>query len=108
MLAPLATMRSASAIDCATQRKMRGVTRAAKGIMLVISDQYMDDITRIIKSLENLRVLIDGVGETVKHEIKEQEGGFLRNFRCFNVRKYVDWKRCCKSWKRCCKSRKRV
>ena len=31
----------------------------------------------MIKSLEDLGVLIDGVTKTVKHEIKEWEGGFL-------------------------------
>ena len=36
----------------------------------------MNDIVKIIKSLENSGVLIDGVTETVKHEIKQQEGGF--------------------------------
>ena len=33
--------------------------------------------TKIIKSLKDLSVLIDGVTETVKDEIKKQEGGFL-------------------------------
>ena len=37
----------------------------------------MNDIIKIIKSLEDSGVLIDGVTETVKHEIKRQEGGFL-------------------------------
>ena len=37
----------------------------------------MNDIIKIIKSLEDSGVLIDGVAETVKHEIKKQEGGFL-------------------------------
>ena len=37
----------------------------------------MDDIIRIIKSLENSGILIDGVTETVKPEIKKQECGFL-------------------------------
>ena len=37
----------------------------------------MDDIIGIIKSLENLGVLIDAVKEAVKHETKKQEGGFL-------------------------------
>ena len=40
----------------------------------------MNDIIKIIKSLEDLGVLIDGVTETVKHEIKKQEGGFLGAF----------------------------
>ena len=37
----------------------------------------MSDIIKIIKSLEDSSFLIDEVTETVKHEIKQQEGGFL-------------------------------
>ena len=37
----------------------------------------MNDIIKIIKSLEDSSVLIDGVAETVKQEIKKQEGKFL-------------------------------
>ena len=37
----------------------------------------MNNIIKIIKSLENLGTLIDGVTETVKHDLKKQEGGFL-------------------------------
>ena len=37
----------------------------------------MEDIIRIIKSLENSGVLIDEVSKIVKHEIKRQEGRFL-------------------------------
>ena len=37
----------------------------------------MNDIIKIIKSLEDSGVLIDGVTETVKHEIKQQEHAFL-------------------------------
>ena len=37
----------------------------------------MIDIIKIIKSLEDSGVLIDGVNETVKDEIKKQEDGFL-------------------------------
>ena len=36
----------------------------------------MVDIIRIKKSLENSGVLVDGVSETAKHEMKQQ-GGFL-------------------------------
>ena len=35
------------------------------------------NIIKIIKSLKYSNVLIDGVTETVKHEIKKQEGEFL-------------------------------
>ena len=37
----------------------------------------MDDIIKIMESLEKLGLLIDGTIETEKHEIKRQEGGFL-------------------------------
>ena len=37
----------------------------------------MNNINKIIKSLEDLGVLIDGVTETAKHEIKKQEDRFL-------------------------------
>ena len=37
----------------------------------------MNDIIKIVKSLEDSGVFIDGVTETVNHEIKKQEGGFL-------------------------------
>ena len=37
----------------------------------------MNDFIRIIKSLENSSLLIDGVSETVMHEIKKPEGWFV-------------------------------
>ena len=37
----------------------------------------MDDILKIVKSLEDSGVLLKGVGETIQHEAKEQRGGFL-------------------------------
>ena len=37
----------------------------------------MDDILKIVKSLEDSGVLLKGVRETIPHEAKEQRGGFL-------------------------------
>ena len=37
----------------------------------------MNDVMKIIKSLENSGILLKGVTETIKNEIKEQRGGFL-------------------------------
>ena len=37
----------------------------------------MDDILKIVKSLETSCVLLKGVSETIQHEAKEQTGGFL-------------------------------
>ena len=34
-------------------------------------DVNMNDIIRTINSLENLRVLVDGVSKTIKYEIKK-------------------------------------
>ena len=50
---------------------------AGKGFTLSISNEDMKDINEIIKSTEDSDVLIDGVTETVKLEIKEQKGRFL-------------------------------
>ena len=51
--------------------------RTRKRLPLFISNEDMNDIIKIKKSQEDLGVLFDGVTETVKHEIKKQEGRFL-------------------------------
>ena len=51
--------------------------RAIKGLTLFISNEDVNNIINIIKSLEDSGVLINGVTETVKHEIRKQEGEFL-------------------------------
>ena len=50
---------------------------AGKGFTLFLSNENMNDIIKIMKSLKDLGVLIHGVTEAVKHEIKKQEGRFL-------------------------------
>ena len=52
------------------ERRISGkrIVMAGKGFTLFISNEDMDDIIRIINSLEDSRVLIDGVTEIVKHE----------------------------------------
>ena len=37
----------------------------------------MDDILKIVKSLEDSEVLLKGVSKTIQNEAKEQRGGFL-------------------------------
>ena len=37
----------------------------------------MEDIIKIVKSLEDFGLLIKGVSETIQNEAKEQKGGFL-------------------------------
>ena len=55
----------------------KGVVRAGKEFTLFISNEDMNHVIRIGKSLEDSGVLIDGGTETVQHEIEKQEGGFL-------------------------------
>ena len=49
----------------------KGTVRAGKLFALFISNEDMNDMIKVIKSLEDLGVLVDGVTETVKHEIKK-------------------------------------
>ena len=37
----------------------------------------MEDIIKIVKSLEESGLLIKGISETIKNEAKGQKGGFL-------------------------------
>ena len=61
------------------ERKITGkrAVSVRKGFTLFILNEDMNDIVKIIKSLEHSGVLMDGVTETVKHEIKKQGGRFL-------------------------------
>ena len=61
-----------SAIDGGTQKKMRD-----DGIKLVIEQEDMNDIMKIIEALENSGILLKGVTKTIVNETKEQRGGFL-------------------------------
>ena len=44
---------------------------------MIISDDEIEDIIKIVKSLENSGLLLKGVTETVQNKVKEQKGGFL-------------------------------
>ena len=51
--------------------------RAGKGFTWFISNEDMNDVIKIIEASEDSGVWIDGVTQTVKHEIKIQEDRFL-------------------------------
>ena len=44
---------------------------------LLISNDEIHDIVKIVKSLEDSSLLVKGITETVENEVKEQKGGFL-------------------------------
>ena len=73
VLIPLGLTAAASATDGANHKKkfVSGFTT------LIISSEQMNDIIKIVKSLEESSLLIKGVSETIKNESKKQKGGFL-------------------------------
>ena len=46
-------------------------------ITLIISNEEINDIIKIVTSLEESGLLIKCASETIKNEAKEQKGGFL-------------------------------
>ena len=62
-----------STADAAIQKEIYGSSTTA----LITSNEEMEDIMKIVKSLEESGLLIKGVSETIKNEAKEQKGGFL-------------------------------
>ena len=51
---------------------------SASHTTLITSNNEMEDIIKIVKSLEDSGLLLKGVTEAVQDEVKEQKGGFLR------------------------------
>ena len=72
VLAPLGLTAAMSAIDGSIQKKIHGL-----GIKLIIEQEDMNDIMKIIEVLENSGILLKGVSKIIENETKEQRGGFL-------------------------------
>ena len=72
VLAPLGLTAAMSAIDGSIQKKIHG-----SGVKLIIEEEDMQDIIKIIKELEHCDILLKGVSKKIENEIKEQRGGFL-------------------------------
>ena len=64
---------AASATDAVIHKKMFGSGTAT----LIILNEEMNDIMKIVKSPEKFGLLIKAVSETTKNEPKEQNRGFL-------------------------------
>ena len=47
------------------------------GVKLIIEQEDMNDIMKIIEVLKNSGILLKGVSKTIENETKEQRGGFL-------------------------------
>ena len=73
VLLPLELTVAASAADAGIHEKILG----SGNTTLIIANEEMNDIIKIVQALEDFNVLLKGVTETVKNETKEQKGGFL-------------------------------
>ena len=73
VLIPLGLTAAASAADAGLHKRILG----SGNTTLIISNKDMEDLIKIVKSLEDSGLLLKGVTETVQNEVKEQKGGFL-------------------------------
>ena len=73
ILAPLGITAAASAIDAGIQKKIHGSGTTT----LIISNEEMNDLMKIVQALEDSNIFLKGVTKTIKNETKEQKGGFL-------------------------------
>ena len=83
VLIPLELTAAASAADAGIYKKTLGSGRHPSdsalhnNTILIISNDEMEDIIKIVKSLEDSRLLLKGVSEAIQNEAKEQKAGFL-------------------------------
>ena len=74
VLAPLRITAAASALDAGIQKKKK---HGSGTTTLIISNEEMNDIMKIVQALEDSNILLKRVTKTIKDETKEQKGGFL-------------------------------
>ena len=63
---------AASAADAGIHKKILG--SGHNNTTLIISNDEINDIIKIVKSLEDSGLLLKGVTETVQNEVKQQKG----------------------------------
>ena len=70
----------ASAGNAGIHKKISGSgnpSSSHNNIVLIISNDEIEDIIKIAKYLEYSGLLLKGVTETVQNDVKEQKGGFI-------------------------------
>ena len=87
VLVPLWLTTAASAADAGIHKKILGSDRRysfpsashnhSSSATLIILNDEMEDIIKIVRPLEDSGLLLKGVGGTVQNEAREQKGGFL-------------------------------
>ena len=74
VLIPLGLTAAASAANAGIHKKILG---SGGHTTLIISNKYIEDLIKIVKSLEDSGLLLKEVTESIQNEVKEQKGGFL-------------------------------
>ena len=73
VLTPQGITAANSAIDAGVQKKIN----SSGTTTLLISNEEMNDIMKIVKALKDSNILLKGVTKTIKNETKERKQGFL-------------------------------
>ena len=73
ILAPLRITAAVPAIDAGIQKKMLGSVTTT----LIISNEEINDIIKIVQALEDSNILLKGVTKTITNETREQKDGFF-------------------------------
>ena len=82
ILAPLGVTAAASAIDAGIEKKTHGSGTTT----LIISNEEMNDIMKIVQTLEDSNILLKGITKTIEKETKKKKKrrifkNVLRDFR---------------------------
>ena len=82
VLIPLQLRAAAAAADARIHKKNLGSGKrpldpASQTRALIVLNDEMEDIMKIVKSPEHSGLLLKGISETIQNEAKEQKGGFL-------------------------------
>ena len=78
VLIPLGLTAAASAADAEIHKNiLRSGHNNPSSTTLIISNNKMEDIIKIVKSLEDSGLFIKQVTETIQNEVKELKGGFV-------------------------------
>ena len=78
ILIPLGLTAAASAADSGILKILgSGKHPSRNTTTLIIFNNELEDIIKIVKSLEDFGLLLNRINETIQNEAKEQNGGFL-------------------------------
>ena len=80
VLIPIGLTTAASAADAGIHKKILGSGNnhpLNNTTLIIYSNNELEDVIKIVKSLKDSRLLLKGFTETVQNEVKEQKGGFL-------------------------------